>query len=266
MSAVTYSTTTFSGVTIHVAKLAKANVQIQGSVDGNRYGMDYDVTVAAGFADNTLLNAGYTEAFAGNGSLFYSYDGAYYAEGVELVQGGVNNQDLSMTAVSDFADTMAVGFLRDCGGIVFDKQSNITNSLSAYYSAITGAFGIMKDGASTPWGSDKRSSIYNTVSGRTILGQNDEYVFHLSFAGTTGSSGLNGTQLYNLCSQLGMSDAICFDGGGSVWQRIEGVGYTTTTTRKVKNAWMIFYKEVPTPTTKVVKKICLGTNVLWQNQ
>ena len=273
MSAVTYETTTFEGVTIHVAKLAKSGVKIQGSVDGNKFGTSYDITVAAGFSDKTLLADGYTEAFAGNGSLFYTYDSAHYAEGVELVQGGVNNQDLSMSCVSNFVDVMAVGFLKDCGGIVIDTQQNITNNLDAYYSAITGAFGIMKDGAHAPWGYDARSSIYNTLSGRTILGQNNDYVFHVAFAGTTGSSGLNGDQLYTLCSNLGMVDALCFDGGGSVWQRIENIGYTVTTTRQVKNAWMIFYKEIgteepdpPITTNKVVKKIYLGTNLLWENQ
>lgn len=267
MSFVTHEEITFNDVTVHVAKLSKNGVKIQGSVDGNQYGQDYDVTTPGGFFDKGLIEDGYIEAFAGNGSIFYEYEGAYFAEGVEIVQGGVNNQDFGMSCVSDYNNAMAVGFLWDGSGIVFDRQSNITENYWNYYSAITGAFGIMKDGTSVNWGQSEHSSQYAAISGRTILGQNDDYIFHVAFAGTTGTSGLYGNQLYSLCNQLGMKDACCFDGGGSVWQRIEGE-YTLTTTRKVKNAFMIFYKEiVKEPVTiKVVKKIYRGSTLLWENK
>lgn len=238
----TYETITYLGATVKVAKLQKNNnVLIQGSVDGNRYDKQYSVTTASGFSDKSLLADGYTEALAGNGGIFYQYGGQYYAEGLEVVQGSINNQDFNMSCVSGFNDCMAIGFLKNNGGLVFDKQKHLMNNINQYYAALTFAFGIMKDGTKNEWGKTEHSSQYNCISGRTILGQNDDYIFALSISGITGKSGLYGKQLFTLCQSLGMSDAGCFDGGGSVWLRVNGA-YKSSTSRAVKNAWMIFCK------------------------
>lgn len=240
--AIVYETITYSGATVKVAKLPKNNnVFIQGSVDGNRYDQPYSATTASGFSDKSLLADGYTEVLAGNGGIFYQYGGQYYAEGLEVIQGGINNQDFNMSCVSGFNDCMAIGFLKNNGGLVFDKQKHLMNNINQYYAALTFAFGIMKDGAKNEWGKTEHSSQYNCISGRTILGQNDDYIFALSISGITGKSGLYGKQLFTLCQSLGMSDAGCFDGGGSVWLRVNGA-YKSSTSRSVKNAWMIFTK------------------------
>lgn len=238
---VIYSTMSFSGVVVKIAKIKKSEHIIRGSVDGNKFGTPGDVAKQTGFGDQALKDEGYIEGFAGNGGIFYPYDGAAYAEGIEISR-GINNQDFSMACVTKFNNCMAIGFPKS-GGIVFARQSEIIAGASQYWGAVTFAFGIMKDGVKAEWGKSEHSSQYNCISGRTILGQNKDYIFGVSFAGTTGKTGLRGSQLFELCKKIGMTDAGCFDGGGSVWMRVEG-SYKTSTTRPVKNAWMIFFKEV----------------------
>lgn len=248
---VNYSTITYSGAEVKIAKIKKVGNVIHGSVDGNQFGTNYDKTIPQGFSDKDLNAQGFTEAFAGNGSLFYTYDNDCYAEGVEIAKGH-NNQDFNMACVKTFSDVMAVGFPKS-GGIVFAKQKEITANASTYYGALTFAFGVMKDGAEAYWGRYEHANQFNSISGRTILGQNDEYIFGVSIAGTTGKSGLKGNKLYALCKELGMTDAGCFDGGGSVWMRVEG-DYVNYTGRKVKNAWMIFAKPTTVAESKPVEE------------
>lgn len=246
---VKYTEISYCGAKVKVAKVPKKGFIIHGSVDGNRYDKPYASTVPSGFSDKSLLASGYTEEIAGNGSIFYYYNIQCFAEGLEVVQGGVNNQDFNMSCVSNFNEHMAIGFLKN-GGLVFDKQINLIHNISKYYSAITFCFGIMKDGKKAEWGKEKAEE-YSIISGRTILGQNDDYVFALSVVGTSGKSGLYGHQLFALCQELGMLDAGCFDGGGSTWLRVNGE-YKDNSDRKVKNAWMIFSK--PTSEPKPEKK------------
>lgn len=207
---------------------------MRGSVDGNRYGMPYDKTIPQGFSDKI---EGYTEAIACNGGTFYSYETDCYAEGIEISK-SINNQDFNMSCVSNFNECMAVGFPHE-GGIVFDKQINLMHNWWDYYGAVTFAFAIMKDGQKCTWGNPTSDPQYNCVSGRTILGQDETHVYVLSIAGVTGKTGLRGSQLFGLCEHLKLRDAGCFDGGGSVFMRVNG-SYKNNTTRKIKNAVLLF--------------------------
>lgn len=239
-----YSTMTYGGQTVKIAKVKKEN--IRGSVDGNKYGTSYDKTTPQGFSDKSLLEDGYKEAIAINGGIFYSYEADTYAEGIEKSR-GVNNQDFYMSCVSNFNEVMALGIGKK-GEFVFDKQKHIIADIGNYYGAVTFCFGIMKNGQKAEWGKTEHASQYNCISGRTILGQDSEYIYALSIAGTTGKSGLRGSQLYDLCKSLNLTDAGCFDGGGSVWMRVNG-SYKNNTTRKVKNAVLIYTKQTtPEPT------------------
>lgn len=239
MSAI-YSTMTYSGATVKIAKIEKSTHEIRGSVDGKQFGDPQDKRQMSKFKDQNLINSGYKEAAATCGNLFYPYDGACYAEGLEKSM-GVNNQDIYMSCVSNFNEVMAVGYPYD-GGIVFAKQKDIIANLDNYYGASTFAFGIMKDGVKAEWGKTEHKSQYNCKSGRAILGQNDNYVFMVDVEGTTGSSGLYGSQLYALCNKLGMKDAGCWDGGGSVFFRVNGT-VKDSTTRYIKNANLLYVKE-----------------------
>jgi hypothetical protein len=139
---------------------------------------------------------------------------------------------------------MAVGFPYS-GGLVFAPQKDILRNIKSYYGAITGIFGIIYDSKQNFMGSEiDRNNGFFTTSGRSILAEDDNYYYSICFTGNTGTSGLTGSELYNLCLAISptMKNAICFDGGGSVFQRYNGV-YNISTNRLVKNAVLLFAKE-----------------------
>ncbi len=231
----------YKELNVYVSKVSKKN-DIKGSVDGNKYGVEYDKTIAAGFSDKELLKHGYREVFATNGSTFYTFEGATFAEGIEISK-GVNNQDYNMSCVSKFGDCMALGFPKH-GGIVFDYQKNL-EARNDLYGAVTGAFGIMKDSKLNIAGSEhNRGNCFTNRSGRTIWAEDNEFIYTICFKGVTGQSGLTGAELYELVKMVSntMVNAICFDGGGSVFDRVNG-SYLISTDRKVKNAVMLFARE-----------------------
>ena len=229
----------------------ESSYEYRWSVDGNRYGEPYDVTIPAGFGDKLLEADGWEEVLAVNGSTFYPWDGMHFAEGLEKSR-GVNNQELSMGTVSAFRDTMAIGFGYD-GSMVFDLQRNIEARLDSFYGAVTGAFGIMKDACRNEAGKElsasRRNRIYENISGRTIVGfdaKANAYVV-ISVTGVTGKSGMFGSKLFELCEINGLTDAVCFDGGGSVFLREYGQ-VIHNTTRKIKNAILLYRRKKSTPT------------------
>ncbi len=240
-AAATENVINYKGLPVYIAKISKDN-DIMGSVDGNHYGQSYDATIPAGFGDKDLEAQGYKEVAAGNGSTFYYYDGQCYAEGMEISK-GVNNQDFTMSVVSKFENCMAVGFPKT-GGIIIDYQKNIMAKADQMYGAITGAFGIIKDGKLNIAGSeDNRGNCFTVKSGRHILAEDDGFIYDIAFEGVTGKTGLTGAELYDLVKTVApaATSAICFDGGGSVFQRINGETRIDTS-RKVKNAVLIFAK------------------------
>lgn len=221
-------------------KILKSNLyNYRWSIDGNAYGESYDVTTQDGFSDPTLEKAGWERVLKVNGSLFYTYDSKNYACGLEKAF-GVNHQDTSMTAVSDYNSCMAITCLED-GSLIFDTQANIINNyLSSAYGAITG-LGLLLNGKSVDMHSGFNTQ-WNQVSGRTVIGVDKEGNFlSYSFAGVTGSSGLTGSQVQAKCLELGFYNAIMLDGGGSVFREYYRA-YDISTTRKVKNALLLYRK------------------------
>lgn len=214
------------------------------SVDGNKYGESYDITTQDGFSDPTLEKEGWERVLKVNGSLFYTYDSAHYARGLEKAFGS-NHQDASMTAVSDYNDAMAIACLED-GQFIFDKQSNIiANYLDSAYGAITG-LGVLLQGKSVDMhtGFDTQ---WDQISGRTVIGvDSDGNYLSYSFAGTTGSGGLTGEQVQSKCIELGFYNAIMLDGGGSVFREYFR-SYDISSTRSVKNALMLYRKRKANP-------------------
>ena len=239
---VVHYTTAFKGATVHIGRIDK-KCDMRASLIGNAPGTQYDKLSSQYFTDQLLLNKGYKEATAQNGSTFYYWNNNCYAEGLEIVQ-GINHQDFNMTAVSNFNTCMAAGFPYS-GGIVFAPQSYIIDHYKEYYGAVTAGFGIMYDGKRNSMGSNlPRNGIYNAISGRSILAEDDKYWYSICVYGVTGSSGLRGYDLYDLCIQISpsMQNAMCFDGGGSVFQRVNGT-FDLNTTRLVKNAVLMYVKE-----------------------
>ena len=258
-------TTTFKGSTVHIGRISK-EADMRASLIGNAPGTANDKLSSQYFSDKLLLNKGYKEATAQNASTFYYWNGACFAEGLEIVQ-GVNHQDFNMSAVSSFNTAMAAGFPYD-GGIVFAPQSYIINHYKEYYGAVTSGFGIIYNGQKNSMGSNlPRNGIYNAISGRSILAEDDKYWYSICVYGVTGSSGLRGYDLYDLCIQISptMKNAMCFDGGGSVFQRVNG-SFNLNTTRLVKNAVLMYIKNdaeikpEPQPT-PIEKKLEVGAKV-----
>lgn len=210
------------------------------SVDGNKYGESYDITSASGFGDTDLVNKGWEEVLAVNGGLFYTWENAHYACGLEKSR-GVNNQDVSMTAVSDYNGAMAVACVES--ELWFGKQEwIINNKLDAAYGALTG-IGLLLDGKAITYGQSEFASQYKAISGRTIIGEDKDGNFlSYSIKGETGSSGITGAEAVKIAQENGFHNAIMLDGGGSVWRRYFKA-YDITTTRKVKNALILYRKK-----------------------
>lgn len=210
------------------------------SVDGNRYGEQYDITTENGFADTELEQRGYELVLKVNGSLFYNYGENFFACGLEKSR-GVNNQDVGMSAVSKYNDCMAIAGFND--DLYFGSQKwIIDNMLDKSYCAITG-MGLLLSGSKRNDMHKGFESQWNVRSGRTIIGEDAEGNFlSYSFAGETGKSGMTCAELQDKCLELGFVSAICLDGGGSVFRWVNG-RYDISTSRKVKNALLLYRKK-----------------------
>ena len=210
------------------------------SVDGNPFGDKYDITTQKGFADTDLETSFYERILKVNGSLFYTYEGKHYACGLEKSR-GVNNQPVGMTAVSDYNNCMAVACVND--ELVFGSQKWIINNvLDSCYGAITG-MGLILSGSLRSDMHKGFETQWNQISGRTVIGEDKDGNFmSYSFAGETGKSGLTGPQLQDKCLELGFYNAICLDGGGSVFREVRG-SFDISSSRKVKNALMLYRRK-----------------------
>lgn len=222
------------------------NYEYKWSVDGNAYGQPYDVTTEKGFADSKLEKEGWELILKVNGSLFYTYEDAHYACGLEKSR-GVNNQELGMSCVSDYNTCMSIaGFEQD---LYFGSQEwIIKNMLDKSYCAITG-MGLILGGSKRSDMKKGFESQWSCRSGRTVIGEDKDGNFlSYSFAGETGKSGLTCTELQNKCLSLGFHNAICLDGGGSVFRQYlneqGNLVYDISTTRKVKNALMLYRRKL----------------------
>lgn len=229
-----------------LVKFEKEGYDYIWSVDGNAYGENYDITTQGGFFDKSLEDQGYERVLKVNGSLFYTYENKHYACGLEKAF-GVNHQDPSMTAVSDYNSCMAVAG-KD-GELYFASQEwIIKNMLDSAYCSITG-LGLVFNGVARDDMHKGFESQWNQVSGRTIIGEDMKGNFmSYSIAGETGASGLTGKQAQAKAIELGFVNAIMFDGGGSVFREANG-SYDISTSRKVKNALMLYRKKKDTSDT-----------------
>ena len=121
-------------------------------------------------------------------------------------------------------------------------------------SAITGNFGILINGSPVTHPLSYIANYYS-LSGRTVLGHDGDNWITLSFTGVTGKTGMSGNQLVELCKQAGCVNAICLDGGGSVYLESDG-NIIINTSRKVKNVFMVYKEEevLDVPLKLVVRK------------
>ena len=221
------------------------NYEYKWSVDGNKYGDKYDITTEYGFGDTKLEEEGWERILKTNGGLFYTWDNKHYACGLEKSR-GVNNQELEMSCVTDYNTCMAIACVND--ELYFASQKwIINNKLEEAYGAITG-LGLILGGVARDDLHKGFESQWNAVSGRTIIGEDKNgNILSYSFAGETGKSGLTGKQAQEKCLELGFYNAIMLDGGGSVFREYQGK-YDISTSRKVKNALLLYRKKKDTTT------------------
>ena len=229
------------GDDMELIKIVKdSNYDYKWSVDGNKYGDQYDITTQGGFDDTNLSQNGWERVLKVNASLFYTYENKHYACGLEKSR-GVNNQELDMSCVTDYNSCMAVACVN--GELYYASQEYIIkNLLDKAYGAVTG-LGLIFNGYARDDLHSGFDSQWNCISGRTIIGEDKEgNILSYSFAGETGSSGMTAKQVQAKCLELGFYNAIMFDGGGSVFREYNGK-YDISTTRKVKNALILYRKK-----------------------
>lgn len=220
--------------------LDKENYDYKWSVDGNKYGDKYDITSENYFADTKLEEEGYELVLKVNGSLFYTFENAHFAIGLEKSR-GVNNQDVSMSCVSNYDNCMSIACVGD--ELVFASQKwIINNKLEQCYGAITG-MGLILGGKKRDDMHKGFESQWNTKSGRTVIGEDANGTpMSYSIEGETGKSGLTASQLQDKCLELGFHNAILLDGGGSTFRWVNG-RYDISSSRKVKNALLLYRKQ-----------------------
>ena len=227
-----------------------SNYDYKWSVDGNKYGDQYDITTQGGFDDTSLTQDGWERVLKVNASLFYTYENKHYACGLEKSR-GINNQELDMSCVTDYNSCMAVACVDN--ELYFASQEYIINNLlDKAYGAVTG-LGLIFNGYARDDLHSGFDSQWNCISGRTVIGEDkDGNILSYSFAGETGSTGMTAKQVQAKCLELGFYNAIMFDGGGSVFREYNGK-YDISTSRKVKNALILYRKKKsdvePTPDT-----------------
>lgn len=187
------------------------------------------------FHDTQLESQGYNLECSINGGLFFTEGGITYAEGIEQVNGVIHeNDDERLNNVMAFYITNGVPFIV--------SQSYAKTKLNQSQGALTGAFGLLNNGLVDLRGRSERSAIFNAKSGRSIIGKKKDGTLVLaSFKGTTGQSGMTGLQTLDLAKYLGLHNALCLDGGGSV-AKMSGKEYDIFSTRPIKNAIGLYIK------------------------
>lgn len=207
------------------------------SVDGNKYGTPYDSTTSYGFADEKLVSAGWEEVLAVNGSLFYYYQNGCYACGIEKSR-GIINQESEMTAVTDYDDCMGIACMKETGELIFGKSKWIReNVLNVCYGAITG-IGILLSGKARDDMHKGFDTQWKAKARRSLIGEDKEGNIYSYIS----PDEITCAELTNRAIKMGLYNAICLDGGGSIFRRHNGV-YTHNTTRKVKNALILYRKK-----------------------
>ncbi|WP_370777236.1 phosphodiester glycosidase family protein [Holdemania massiliensis] len=244
-----YTTEVYNGLTIQVARMGlDPDYEYKGTVVGKPFGPNA-VQRSQSIDDPELEAAGWQSCGHTNGGIFYKEpsDGNWMASGIEVLMG--NATQLWDTR---FDSCAAIGFYHS-GGMVIATQADIKALAAAgqLRGAVTAAFGIKLNGQRWTAGSEfnaQRDYIYSNKSGRTIVGQaaNGQYVM-VSVPGTSGKSGLTGSQLPALADHLGLTAAVCLDGGGSRYLSYCG-SIKTNTTRAVKNDIIIYRRKKATPT------------------
>lgn len=196
------------------------------------------------FRDEELESQGWFQLALVNGSLFFTQDGITYAHGIEKSRGVVHEVD-------DARLDNVMGFYHNRGVPFIVPQSAIKKIINDanVRGALTACFGLVNNGVRDIRGGDvgqPNRLLFTQKSGRTIIGKrNDGTIVMATFDGVTGYSGLTGEQTVTLAKDvLKLTNAVCMDGGESVYGEYKQVPFNTTS-RRLKNgvALYIRYKD-----------------------
>lgn len=219
----------FNGVYVNIIE---AKEDLTHSVHLSVMAEKFDVghkKLAIEFRDKELESQGYERIAVVNGGLFFTEGSSTFAEGIEKAFGVVNELD-----DSNLDSCLTLATLN--GNPYVATQSYIKANQSRFRGFVTGAFGLINNGLVDTRGKAQRSYQYNAKSGRTIVGKKpDGTIVLASFYGETGKGGLTGYQTVLLAKNLGLNNAVCMDGGGSVSMVYQDV-WKVKTSRLIKNA------------------------------
>lgn len=235
-----YYTTNYNGRTVHIIKaLADANHDVQVSVVANRYDESPLTQLASNFHDYTLEAQGFARIGVINAGLFFPSGPYVYTNGIEKVNWDLHeNDDSTLDGVMSLAH-----YGGDSNLPIIQLQSESKASVNGYRGAITGAFGLIRNGVNSQ-GNTTLLGSYNSLSGRAIAGVGwDNSIYFIATPGVTGSSGLTGAQCLDLVKNvLGLKDAMAFDGGGSVSLIFDNL-WKVSTSRLIKSVLCLYVKQ-----------------------
>lgn len=228
-------TITFDGYRVHISESKEdATHDIKLSILANRYGPDADQR-AITFKDENLEAQGYKLFAMVNAGLFFTVNGETFTEGIEKAEGILHESD-------DAGLDNVLGLGLNENMLYVYSQKVLKERADEFYGMITSAFGLVNNGWTDTRGKVQHKAIYNSKSGRTIIGKkSDGTTVTASLAGVTGRSGITGARTVTLAKQLGLRNAVCMDGGGSVFCIIDGVIHINTS-RLLKSMFAVYYK------------------------
>lgn len=236
-----YYTFDWNGHTIHVIKgQTDSTHDIQISLMSDLY----TKKIASLFHDSSLEGSGWSLVGVINGGIFNSqFSPTIYANGLEKSYWTEHEMydDYGLDSV------MAVGHVGDANIPIIDTQAAIRSLNASLRGAVTGAFGLLKNGVQN-YGDTSQQGEFSQLSGRSIIGRDSSNnIYLISTPGVTGSSGITGSQAKDLALYMGLYDAVCLDGGGSVSLIYQG-SWKVSTTREIKNAFGMYVKQKDTGT------------------
>lgn len=210
--------------------------KFQISVLGDKYDTPTSVQYCGNFKDTELEAQGWSQVALVNGGLFFPSVAQNFAVGIEKVMGIVNEFD-------DPSKDNVLALYHDDKMFYIAPQSYVKANLGKYRGAVTSAFGLKNNGITDTRGRIENSSQFNSRSGRTIIGKKaDGTIVIACLRAVTGSSkGITGLECVTLATKLNLRNAVCMDGGGSVYQRYLGKTIIDTP-RRVKNGIALYRK------------------------
>lgn len=237
-----------NGLYINILEAKSDDTQdIQVSVMANKYDSANPTMLLQDFRDEYLESQGYRKIGAINGGLFFPQGEAVFTVGIEKAFGILNEFD-------DASKDKVMTLYHDDKMLYVAPQLWVKNNINKYRGAVTAAFGLLNNGRVDISGAIENSAQYNTRSGRAIIGKkSDGTMVMAAFKGVTGSSGLTGPETVKVAQELGLTNAVCMDGGGSVCMMFEEM-LKISTSRKLKTA-IAFYAKDKVPALKVGDKV-----------